>query len=363
MAKRYRRKVLLIATEETVGTGEELTGADAVLAVNIEVTPLAGDSVSRELERPYYGGQQEIPSNVHSQIAFGVEIAGSGAAGTAPAWGRLLEACGMCETNVPADPPTFSNNTAYAKGKVVKDSSNKNWRAKQAVPGDNTDASAEGATWTAEDRAAGVYYTPVSSGEKSVTIGINIDGVLKTLADCRGTFTANLTIGQVPRFNFTFTGLYGAPADRDTMTADLSKWRTPLLPSDLNTPTFELFGVDSLALSALTLDWGAEVVHSERIGLKANVEIVNRASTGQLTYDTPAVSVFNAEENARVGKTGKLKLVHGPATAKGNIVQIDMPSISLSQPSYQDANGVWQTQVNYAPLPVSGGDEISIVAK
>lgn len=360
MAKRYRRKVLLIKEEAAAGVAEGLAAADAVLAVNIEVTPLAGDSVSRELERPYYGGQQEIPSNTHSQIAFGVEIAGSGSVETPPAWGRLLKACGMSES-VAAEPTAYADNTAYDVGDRVTDAG-KTWRALAAVPANNSDNPAEGAVWTEDDRASGVHYTPVSSDEKTVTIGINIDGVLQTLPGCRGTFSANLTNGQVPRFAFTFTGKHGAPGDMAAVAnPDLSDWKTPLLPSNLNSPTFELFGVDSLALSALTLDWGAEVVHSERIGLAASVDIVNRASSGQLTYDTPAMATFNAEAKARAGENGALKLVHG--RVEGNIVQIDMPSISLSQPSYQDANGVWQTQVNYAALPVDGHDELSIVAR
>ena len=106
---------------------------------------------------------------------------------------------------------------------------------------------------------------------------------------------------------------------------DFTKWKKPRLLSNANTPTFELHGVDSLAMSALTFDWGAEVVHDERVNLDASVSIVNRASSGQVTYDTTTVAVFDAETRARDGTNGALKLVHGVAV--GATVQIDMPSV------------------------------------
>ena len=48
--------------------------------------------------RAYFGNSEQLPAGIHSELDFEVELAGSGAAGTAPAWGPLIRACGMSET-------------------------------------------------------------------------------------------------------------------------------------------------------------------------------------------------------------------------------------------------------------------------
>ena len=143
MAIKYRRKLILAKVEGTAGTAEVLAAADAVLASNIELTPLAGDTVSREIEYPYYGNSAQIPVNAHQQLAFRVELAGSGTKDTAPAWGKLLQGCGFAET---------------------------------------------------VERGKDVDYTPITGGEKTMTLSLNIDGQLHTLAGARGTFTAELAL-------------------------------------------------------------------------------------------------------------------------------------------------------------------------
>ena len=120
MAKRWSKKTLLIKLEAIAGTAENLAAADAVLGINVERTPLAGETVSRELERPFFGGQDQEHTNVHTLYSFDVEVAGSGALANAPAWGRLLQACGMAET-LTAAPGAWAAVTAYGlDDKVAK---------------------------------------------------------------------------------------------------------------------------------------------------------------------------------------------------------------------------------------------------
>jgi hypothetical protein len=80
-----------------------------------------------------------------------VELAGSGTAGTAPAYGSILKACGFSETIV---------------------------------------------------ASTSVTYAPVSSSFSSVTIYYNVDGVRHKLTGCRGTFTLNGTVGDIPYIEF-----------------------------------------------------------------------------------------------------------------------------------------------------------------
>ena len=365
MAKRYRRKVLLVKIEAVAGTAEVLARADAILAVDIERTPVAGDTVSRELERAFYGADEEINVNVHSQIAFGVEIAGSGAAGTAPAWGRLLRACGMAESHeyaAAAADGVWTQAKADADDYDAGDTVEHNGRHWTSTIANNPDEPADGAAgWNAVP-AERIEYRPITGGEPTVTIGINIDGILKTYAGSRGTFTAEIANRAVPRFRFTFTGKYASPTDTAAVAdPDYSEFVKPAIPSNVNSPTFSLLGINTIGLSSLTLDYGVEVVHDERIGVAPAVEIVDRSASGTLTVDTPPVATLPIEQRAKENATGALQLVHG--TVAGNIVQLDLPRIGLSSPSDQENNGVWQTQVNYRAVPVAGNDEVKITVK
>ncbi len=69
--------------------------ANAVLSRNLTGTPIAVDRNERNRDRAVRGRSKDAPTNARQTITYDLEIAGSGAAGTAPAWMEHLEACGM----------------------------------------------------------------------------------------------------------------------------------------------------------------------------------------------------------------------------------------------------------------------------
>lgn len=309
----WRKKVLLAKIEATSGTAEAPgAAADAILATDVELTPIAGDSVSRELDRAHHGASPTIPTGVHAEISFSVEYASSGAAGTAPAWGKLLRACGMSETV------------------------------------------AAGAT---------VTYVPVSASEPSLTIVLLVDGTKQVLAGCRGTWSLDLTPGQVPRIRFTFRGSYADPSDEALPTdAAYAAWKDPVPVSDAGTPTFELHGETGLVMSAASIEYGSNVVWRDAVGANEAV-ITGREVTGQLTIDAVTVATLAAVKRARDRTTGALKIVHG--VGAGKIIELSAPKVELGTPSSQESDGIWQMQAPIVLLPNAdaGNDEIKIVAK
>jgi len=311
MALKYRRKLILAKIEAKAGTAENLAAADAVLASNVELTPLAGDTVSREIEYPYYGNSAQIPVNSHQQLAFRVELAGSGAKDTAPAWGKLLQGCGFKE--------------AVTKTK-------------------QTD------------------YTPLTGKEKTLTLSLNIDGQLHTLAGALGTVTMEIASNQIPALNFTFTGLWTAPSSTAAVAnPDYSGFKAPVVGSNAGTPTFTFFGEGKLALSALSYDHANDVVHRELIGASTGVVIVGRAPTGSVTIDAPAYDTLNLPKTAKDGTTGALSIVHG--SADGAVVEVSAPKVQVSSVSYAEDNGVMQAQVDMAFIPDKGNDKIKITTR
>jgi hypothetical protein len=67
------------------------TGANAILVRNLEITPLEAETVNRDLVRPYLGASDQLLAQTRVSMTFEVEMAGSGTAGTAPAYGPLLK--------------------------------------------------------------------------------------------------------------------------------------------------------------------------------------------------------------------------------------------------------------------------------
>lgn len=309
--KRYRNRLALAKIESSAGTAEGLASADAILCSEVSLTPLAADAVSRDVVRPFFGAAQQLPSRIHATVQMTVELAAAGVAGTAPPWGKLLQACGMAETT---------------------------------------------------SAGSSVTYTPISTGEKTLTVAVNIAGVQQTLAGCRGTFSLNLAAGAVPTLQFTFTGFYADPADTAAPAPNYASWKDPLVVNKTNTATFSLMADTDLALSALSMDQGNEVGYREPVAGDAEVLILDRQPSGQLTVLAPAISGNNLVKKAKDGTTGALQIVHGKASGKK--IQIDMPKIALNSPTYGESEGIWTIQANYQPLPsaAAGNDEFKIIS-
>ncbi len=309
--KRYRNRLALAKIEGTAGTAEALVAAAAILCSDVSLTPLVADAVTREAVRPFFGSHQQLPARAHATVQLTVELAGSGTAGTAPPWGKLLQACGMAETT---------------------------------------------------SAGASVAYTPVSTGEKTATVAVGIAGVRQTLAGCRGTFSLNLAAGGVPTLQFTFTGFYADPAEPAAVAPNYAAWKDPLVVNKANTATFSFAGETGLALSALSLDQGNEVGYREPLAGDPEVLILDRQPSGQATVLAPAISGGNLVKKARDGDTDALQIVHGKTG--GEKVQIDMPKVVLNSPTHGESEGVWTVHMNYQPLPsgTAGNDEFKITS-
>lgn len=309
MALKFRNKVLLAKIEATYGADAAPTGAANAIAVrNLTLTPMEGQTVSRDLVRPTLGNFTQIHVGTHVLAEFEVEVAGSGAAGTAPAYGPLLRGCAMAET-------------------VTAGSS--------------------------------VAYDPVSSNEESVTLYFNLDGNLHKLTGARGTLSMQLDPQGLPYFTFRFTGLWNAPGSAALPAADFSAFQTPLPVSQANTPTFTLHG-GAVKVGGWQFDQNNTVAYDNLIGEEV-VDVTDRQPSGQVTIEAPANSSKNWFTTAEANTLGALQWVHGAAA--GQIVQFDAPRVQVLQPQYQERNGKAMLQMGLSFVPNAGDDEFTITVK
>lgn len=304
-----RKRLILAKTEAVYGTDITPDGTDAVLVRELEITPQASDTVDRELVRPYMGAFQQLLANTRVEVTFQVELAGSGAAGTAPRYGSILKACGFSET-------------------VVATTS--------------------------------VTYAPVSSSFSSCTIYYNVDGTLHKLTGCRGTFTINGEVGEIPYIEFEMTGIYNAPTATALPAATYTNQATPLVFKNGNTSSFQLLSYAG-CLQSIELEMGNEIVYRELVGCTKEVLITDRQVTGTVMLEAVALGTKDYFADAVAeGALGNLQFTHG--TVAGNIVAVSSATIDIGDVSYEDADGIQMLSIPVIAVPGgSGNDEVSLV--
>ncbi len=310
MSKLTRRRAILAKIETTYGTDSIPTGAaNAILIKNPTITPLSSTLVDRNNIKPYLGENQQLLANTHVQVNFEVELAGAGAAGTAPAYGPLLRACGLSETV-----------TAL------------------------TD----------------VVYAPISDSFESITMYYNVDGVQHSITGMRGTVDLDVTAKQIPFLSFKMTGIYNGPTDVALPATTYTAFQLPLVANNANTTGFSLFSTSGLILNSLKLSLNNTVDFRALIGSES-AQIMERKSSGEVIFEAPSIATLDVFTKAVDTASGALALTHG--TAAGNKVVIGATNITLGNVTYSDDQGVTMITAPFYAIPTSGNDELSITVE
>jgi len=304
MALLLRKRLILIETESTYGTDPTPDGADAVLVRDLSITPQSSDVVSRDLIRPYLGASQQLLANTKVECTFSVELAGSGTAGTAPQYGKAIQACGLSET--------IAANTS-------------------------------------------VKYEPESSGFNSITIHYNIDGVRHKVTGCRGNLTLNATVGEIPSLDFAFTGIYNAPDDTALPTPTYANQDDPVIFKNGNTSSFQLLSYAG-ALQSISMDLGTSLVYRELVGGTKEVLITDRAVSGSVSIEAVLMATkdFFAAAVDDDAALGNLQFTHG--SVAGNIVQFTSSKVDIGDVSYGDQDGIAMLEIPYTCVPDSAAN-------
>lgn len=318
---RLSRKIAILAKIETpYGTDATPTGAaNAILISNQNINPLNAQNVERNNVRSYFGASGQLIGSAYVEVSFDVEIAGSGAAGTPPAWGVLFRGCSFAET------VTASVRTEY---------------------------------------------TPVTDSPESLTIYYYDDGALHKLLGARGTVSIKLGAGDRPVFSFRFLGLDGGITAVANPSQTLTAFQTPLAVTDANTGDFTLGCTYTAATPALTggttytskgleFDIGNDVQHIPLIGGES-VEVTGRKGSGKFMLDLTAANEVTFMGDVKTNTTQSLGLVHG--TTGGNKVLVYAPQVRLFNPRKEDVNGRRLIGFDASFEPATGNDEIRIVA-
>lgn len=316
---RYIKNTIVTAkVEATVGVDAAPTGAaNAVLVSDVSITPLEAAAIDRSLIRGYFGGSEQLVGPANVKISYSVELAGSGTAGTAPAWGQLLQGCAV----------------------------------------------AEGLLTT----PARVEYLPASTGLKSLTQYYYDDGVLHKVLASMGNCTLSAKVGERPLLRFEWTGLDGGVAAVPNVTPTLTAWKKPVAMTKANVIDIT-FGATYAAgvltggtvhnSTGLELNFGNTVNFTPMLGTET-VDITDRDSSAtiELELDAAQEVAFMADVKANV--TRSLAMTIG--TAAGNKIIVFAPAAQLTNPRKSELNGKRLIGFDVRLVPVNGNDEWRIV--
>jgi hypothetical protein len=307
MSKKQRNALLLVKNETTYNTDPTPTAAlNAILCRNLDVQPLKIAVVDRATVRPYYGNSPQVVAAAWSTIAFEVELAGAGAAGTAPKWGPILRACGFSETI---------------------------------------------------SAGVNVTYAPISVSHESAAIYYYLDGLLHKASGARGNVSFDMSAQGIPVMKFVFTALCG-PVTDTPMAAGyaFSGFSQPVAVNKANT-TLTLHGYSS-KMESFSLDAGNDVKYINRPG-NEEVVIGDRNITGSVMMEKDSVAAKDWWSIVKAGTASTLALVHG--TVAGNICTLSGPKVQLLDPTDSEKDGISMVSYPLSIQPNAGNDELSLV--
>jgi len=311
-----RKKTILAAIEATYGVDAVPTGAlNAIQTSQFSMQPLQGDALKPNLDKATFGADLSDLVGKNVVLTFNVPLAGSGVAGTAPAWGPLLKACGHSETLQAAD------------------------------PGNNVEAAA--------------IYTPIDENVDSATFYFRQDRTLHKVTGVRGAVQLQTQKRDYAWLQFTFTGLFNPPVDSAAdLGAVYTAWKKPV-PFRAATVDCTLFG-QLVGLHTLKLNFGQQVQfyeHSE----EESVQITDRQADFDATFEETDLATHDYFADINNGTSGELVYTHG--ITAGNIVEIKGTNSQGLTVARSDQNGVSALQVTGPLAAVAPDPDYTITAK
>ena len=375
-----RRRLLASKIETTYATDPVPTGAaNAILVSDLELTPQDADFADRALIRPYLGRSEQLPAGIRAMVKAGVELQGSGTAGTAPGWGPLLRACGFAETTLAAAVTgtatagsattiTLAAGASSVDGFYVgmpiriTGGTGSGQSAFIAAYVGSTKVATLSATLGTPLNATSVYsidacvvYKPISTGFESIAHYFQLDGVQHKLLGSRGSVSLSMKKKEIPKLNFEFTGLYSAVTDAALFTPTFTAFKTPLPVTNINTGGLVIHGFTGAVLSSLDLDVANTIVHRDLVGGSQAVLITDREPSGSVMIESTLVAAKDWWTAAQSALLNTLSITHG--TTAGSKVAINSFNTQITNPRYADEDGVSMLQMDTQFIPSSAGND------
>lgn len=286
-------QILLMKAGITYGTTPTFTAADALKVFDLDCKELVADMAPRNFadgEAGQTGGSAF--TRPRSELVFSFEAAGSGTAGTKPAWLPVIEACGFLTTTVVGvsntiSPASLNSTLAFADFKC---------------------------------KHAGADYFSYGA---------------------RGSWELSMTSGEVPRVTCNSQGIYTAPVQAAMSAPTYSNQALGVVVDASNTPTVEIGSLETpiaRCISAFTLNAGSTATYFNEAGCTSpEIRITDRQPTATIAYRETTFTDFNVHEAIQNRTPHALRIIHGPVGARSTII---LPKVRFNTAEKTDRDGV-----------------------
>lgn len=306
MPSRLFATQLAAKIETTEGTKETLALADAILVSNVKFSPDI-EMYARDALRGTLSRDLSVSGKQKAAISFDIEMKGSGTAGTAPDWGKMMKGCGYSETIV---------------------------------------------------ALTSVTYKPATNNlSNSMTLGVYMDGVISRIWGARGNVKAAMNAGKPGILSFEFQGAAFEVVDG----ALLAPSYTIIIPPAFLNASLLL---DSYAAICAKVDFDTANILALRESINSSSGFLSCLITGRNPKGSmdPELSLVAAYDFFGKWKTpgtlGQLQLAANGGA--GNIATITFPKVRYAKIASEDRNGIRTLGLDFEACLSSGDDEISI---
>lgn len=307
----YKQRLIALhtgASNEVAGV-MQYTGFTPVLAKNLELNPLEGDYQALDQATGFEGAQGEELYNAHTRAKFEVEAAGSGVAGTAPAFDTLMKACGMDATVV------VGTSVSYAP-------------------------------------------TPTDGTHAEQVLQMRNSRLSQIMEGARGSLMFSAEANRKPHFGFTMLGAFRDPDAAVAVGAiDFTTWKEALECTPPNIAAFT-WGGQTLCLQSFNVTDGRQPTRGKFMNC-GETDITGRNITGRMTIEWPATADLDIIDKAKSGETAPLVFEIGKEA--GKTLRVAGPAVQLKYAGEQDINGTLGVNIDLVFQNDQGDDEIAFI--
>jgi hypothetical protein len=388
-----RNSFLLAKAETTYGTDPTVASTDALKIISMEVNPITGTRVERNLIKGFLGADRQPLTNEHVAVTITFEWGGSGVAATAPRFSPLLQASGMnvaAVAEITGTPTAGGTNTLTLAdlagsnpasdtylgfpieitaglgvgSKGVIDAHNGATREVTVVP----------STATFNTDATSIYkipalslFQPISTfgNGSSCTLVAVKDQNVHRIEGFRGSPALAGPLNDYGRFTITGVGRYVEPTAKASEAFVYSHQADPVPVTPRHTRALRFQGFNPCS-EGFTFDWGLSTTFRSLIGCDPLARITDRPNpSGSITIENPPVATknfFTAAADNTGASDGPFVVQQGTVATESSIFFCPRAAIS-GDLSFPDSDGIDMLQIPFTALPkaAAGNDETRLI--
>jgi hypothetical protein len=386
-----RNSFLLVKSEDDYGVPGAITSNDAMRIISMEINPITGDRIQRNLIKGYLGASRAALAREHVAVTITFEWGGSGVAATAPRFSPLLQAAGMnlssfaeltgtataggantltladLNTNNPASgayvgfPIEITSGTGLGhKGIIVAHDGAT--RIVTVVP--TTDTFVPGANSQYKINALSLLQ-PISvfGANSSATLVAVKDKNVHRIEGFRGSPALNAPLNQYGTFTITGVGRYVTPTPKSSEAYAYSNQAEPVPVTPRFTRGLRFQGYGPCAES-FSFDWSLTSTFRSLINCTPEARITDRPNpNGSLMIENPTVeskNFFTAAADNTGASDGPFVVQQGTVATQSSILIAPKAAIS-GDLSFSDSDGIDMLNIPFTALPTNGNDETRLI--